>query len=369
MLSSEDQLRVQVMLHNDPKALRIDENQMVLYAWTPNGEASIPLSPNLPNEQYLKVLREMLSEHVLGSAGGYPLYLKRWSRMGHTGEQHLEQFLLLGEPEAVVAVANSPGLTIELARLVWWAVTNSAQQAEQGLHMLRRTCVVEDDLGQEIAQFLMEHLPFITDPEEVLAMLAAVLQQGLLETDQVEKIWSRSQERGKGIYQIAFLQGRPFDLPDSISAHHDLAQWQQQLNPLGKNRVANLLLQLGSSGGQTFLQQAAGLLDTVANEISAYALMNAIGSLFADLEWSLDPSRDLQQVDLNLALANEEGAALLEAAPNLMPQLEAMALLAHVRQEIIFKSVLHSGSVGRSLRKKLKPEFDLIRNHLQALQE
>ncbi len=368
-LSSEDQLRIQVMLHNHPKALRIDENQMVLYAWTPNGEASIPLSPNLPNEQYLKALREMLSEHVLGSAGGYPLYLKRWSRMGHTGEQHLEQFLLLGEPEAVVAVANSPGLTIELARLVWWAVTNTAQQAEQGLHMLRRSCVVEDDLGREIAQFLMGHLPFVTEPEEVLATLSAVLQQGLLEPDKIEKIWSRSQERGKGIYQIAFLQGRPFDLPESAEAHDHLAQWQQHLQSLQQNRVSQLLLQIGSSGGQTFLQQAARLLESVANEISVYALMNAIGELFAELEWPLDSNRTLQQVDLGPVLESEESVALLEVAPEFSRQLEAMALLAHVRQEIVFKSVLHSGSVGRSLRKKLRPEFDLIRNHLQALQE
>ncbi len=366
MLSSEDQLRVQVMLHNDPKALRIDENQMVLYAWTPNGEASIPLSPNLPNEQYLKALREMLSEHVLGSAGGYPLYLKRWSRMGHTGEQHLEQFLLLGEPEAVVAVANSPALTIELARLVWWAVTNTAQQAEQGLHMLRRACVIEDELGREIARFLMEHLPFISEPEEVLATLSGVLQEGLLEQAEIERIWQRSQERGKGIYQIAFLQGRPWSLPEPVAEHPQLAQWP--LQELSDNCVAQLLLRLWGSAGQTFLNHATALLDTVANEISVYALMNAIGSLFAELSWSIDSHRSLAELSLEPVLAHESNRALLEQAPALRPQLEAMALLAHVRQEIAFKSVLHSGSVGRSLRKKLKPEFDLIRSAIQQLQ-
>ncbi len=366
-LSSEDQLRIQVMLHNDPKALRIDESQMVLYAWTENGEASIPLSPNLPNEQYLKMLREMLSEHVLGSAGGYPLYLKRWSRMGHTGEQHLQQFLLLGEPEAVVAVANSPALTVELARLVWWAVTNTAQQAEQGLHMLRRDCVVVDPLGKEIAYFLMEHLPFVTEPEEVLAILAGVLQEGLLDEQQIERIWQRSQERGKGIYQIAFLQGRPWALPEAVAAHPQWSQWQQQLQPLQQNRVAELLLRLADSSGQTFLSHVNRLLDTVANEISVYALMNAVGSLFAPLQWPLDDERLLSACSLGAVLKQADVVAMLELTPDLRPQLEAMALLAHVRQEVVFKSVLHSGSVGRSLRKKLKPEFDLIRTNLQIL--
>lgn len=367
-LSSEDQLRIQVMLHNNPKALRIDENHMVLYAWTPNGEASIPLSPNLPNEQYLKALREMLSEHVLGSSGGYPLYLKRWSRMGHTGEQHLEQFLLLAEPEAVVSVANSPGLTIELARLVWWAVTNTAQQAEQGLHMLRRSCVLEDALGREIAQFLMEHLPFVTEPEEVLSILSGVLQEGLLEPERIEQIWQRSQERGKGIYRVAFLQGRPLALPQPVAAHSALQQWQQWLQPLEESPVAALLLQLGGSGGQTFLQQALSLLDGVANEISVYALMNAIGSLFATLQLPLDAERSLPKLPLQALLQEPPVAAVLQQAPQLKPQLEAICLLAQVRQEITFKSVLHSGSVGRSLRNKLKPEFDLIRTHLKQLQ-
>lgn len=365
-LSSEDQLRIQVMLHNDPKALRLDESQMVLYAWTPNGEASIPLSPNLPNEQYLKALREMLSEHVLGSAGGYPLYLKRWSRMGHTGEQHLEQFLLLGEPEAVVAVANSPGLTIELARLVWWAVTNTAQQAEQGLHMLRRECVVEDELGGEIAQFLMDYLPFVTEPEEVLATLAGVLQEGLLEQEQIERIWRRSQERGKGIYRIAFLQGRPWSLPEPVMEHPQLAQWQLQSLP--NNGVAQLLLQLGGGAGQTFLHHVAALLDTVSNEISVYALMNAIGAPFAGLLWTIDQERSLAEISPNPVLEQESCRQLLERLPALRPQLEAMVLLAHVRQEVTFKSVLHSGSVGRPLRKKLKLEFDLIRSAIQQLQ-
>ncbi|MBT3307979.1 MAG: sulfur reduction protein DsrS [Gammaproteobacteria bacterium] len=367
-LSSEDQLRIQVMLHNSPKAVRIDENRMVLYAWTPNGEASIPLSPNLPNEQYLRLLRELLSEHVLGSAGGYPLYLKRWSRMGLSGDQQLEAFLLLGEPEAVVAVASSPGLTTELARLVWWAVSNTAQQAEQGLQMLHRSCVVEDALGREIAQFLMEFLPFEADPEAVLSILSAVLQEGLLGSEQVERIWQRSQERGKGIYQVAFLQARPLALPESAAAHTDLEAWQQQLQPLRNNPLALLLLQLGSSGGQAFLQQSIRLLDTASNEISVYALMNAIGSLFAVLDLPLESENLLEEEVSEKLLEQENCSALLEQTPALRPQVEAMLLLSQVRQEITFKKILHSGSVGRSLRKKLKPEFDLIRTHLQRLQ-
>jgi hypothetical protein len=370
-LSSEDQLRIQVMLHNSPKAIRIDENQMVLYALTPQGEASIPLSPNEPNEPYLKQLRELLSEHVLGSSGGYPLYLQRWSRMGQTGEQHLEEFLLLAEPEAVVAVANSPGLTLELARRVWWAVNNTAQQAEQGLHMLRRQSVVEDVLGREIAQFLIGHLPFVIEPEEVLSILSAVLQEGLLEQAEIDRIWRRSQERGKGIYQIAFLLGCPLSLPDPQPAHPSLTQLQQQLAPWvdDGNAVAKLLLQVATAEGQTFVGQVLGLLDSVANEVSVYALMSALGQFFTLPGLPREPGRDLGQIALSVEgrLEEEPFQPLLQQWPGLSARMGAILLLAHVREEVVFHSVLHSGAVGRSLRKKLISEFDWIRSSLQKL--
>ncbi|HIJ23019.1 MAG: hypothetical protein HON68_07265 [Gammaproteobacteria bacterium] len=369
-LSSEDQLRIQVMLHNSPQALRVDETHMVLYALTPAGEATIPLSPNEPNDKYLRSLRGMLSEHLLGSAGGYPLYLKRWSRMGQTGEQHLKSFLLLAEPEAVSAVANSPDLNLELARRVWWAVTNTAQQAEQGLHLLHSGCVVENSLGGEIAQFLMEHLPFLTEPEEVLQTLSAVLQKGLLAEQQVEKIWQRSQARGKGIYQIAFLQARPLALPDQAAAHPRDQQWQKLLAPLiAENWVATQLLRASSSQGQTFIQHVIAQLSQVPNELSAYALMNAIGGFFSVSEIP-QYGRDLSQVDTMVSeqLEREVSTAVLTLEPQLQPYLKAIFILSQVREEVIFKSVLHSGSVGRSLRQKLTVEFELIQEQLEQLQ-
>ena len=53
------------------------------------------------------------------------MYLQRWTRMGQMRDESLEQLLLLGEPEAVVAVVCAPGLTDELARRAWWAMGNA----------------------------------------------------------------------------------------------------------------------------------------------------------------------------------------------------------------------------------------------------
>jgi hypothetical protein len=109
-LSSEDSLRLNVLLAN-AKAIRIDENSLSVYGLSEQGEAKIKLNPNCRTDRYLRYVRELLSSAVLGSPGGYPVYLKRWTRMGQLSHGRLDDLLLLGEPEAVVAVACSPNLT------------------------------------------------------------------------------------------------------------------------------------------------------------------------------------------------------------------------------------------------------------------
>ena len=120
-LSPEDTFRLQVLLAQDLKAVRIDEAEAgpVLHALTDKGEASVPLTPNCRPDKYLRLLRELLSGHALGSPGGYPVFLSRWTRHGQMEGLNLGRLLLTGEPEAVVGVVHSPSLTDELARYAW----------------------------------------------------------------------------------------------------------------------------------------------------------------------------------------------------------------------------------------------------------
>ncbi|MCZ7597145.1 MAG: hypothetical protein M5U09_04455 [Gammaproteobacteria bacterium] len=68
-------------------------------------------------QRYLKAVRELLSSIALGSPGGYPLVLGRWTRTGQLHNLPLEKLLRLAEPEAVVAVAIAGNLTADMARL------------------------------------------------------------------------------------------------------------------------------------------------------------------------------------------------------------------------------------------------------------
>jgi hypothetical protein len=90
-LSAEDNFRLQVLLAQDLKAIRIDESTLTLHALTDKGEASIPLSPNCREDKYLRQVRELLSGHALGSPGGYPVFLTRWTRHGQMAGVNLGQ--------------------------------------------------------------------------------------------------------------------------------------------------------------------------------------------------------------------------------------------------------------------------------------
>ena len=125
VLAEPDLLRMNVLLTQPLQAVRIDESRMCLEALTEQGEARVPLHPNTRPESYLREVRALLSTRILGSPGGYPLYIRRWTRMGQARDGSLERLLLLGEPEAVAAVVHAPGLTEELARRAWWVEPNS----------------------------------------------------------------------------------------------------------------------------------------------------------------------------------------------------------------------------------------------------
>ncbi|MCK7497635.1 MAG: hypothetical protein MZW92_47775 [Comamonadaceae bacterium] len=121
-LTPEDSLRLNVLLAGNVEAIRIDDGAMTLHALTERGEARVALHPNCRADQYLLRVREVLGGHALGSPAAIRSICKRWTRMGQAGPKNLEALLLLGEPEAVVAVAHAQTLTDELARRVWWAL-------------------------------------------------------------------------------------------------------------------------------------------------------------------------------------------------------------------------------------------------------
>lgn len=189
-LSNEDSLRLHVMLANS-SAIRIDESKMTVYGLGEHQEYCVRLNANCKIDHYLKKVRELLSTVVLESPRGYPLFISRWIRMDQMNHVDLSKLLLLGENEAIVAIAGSAELTNSLAEKAWW-VSPTAENAQM---MLKNKNIVNDSMGPILAQYLLEFLPFETESDKILITVALILQDGLISDEKKDKLWLQGKRK------------------------------------------------------------------------------------------------------------------------------------------------------------------------------
>ncbi len=334
-LSPEDAFRLQVLLAQELKAVRLDEAEAgpVLHALTDKGEASIPLTPNCRLDKYLRHVRELLSGHALGSPGGYPVYLSRWTRHGQMDGLNLGRLLLTGEPEAVVAVAHSPGLTDELARCAWWAMPS----IENARLMLSRERVARGSMGPVLAEFLVEHLPFLQDEhQDIMDTVVVLLHSGALSQANREAIW----KRGKRVntHYVAFLEvagwDHPQPLPLPMPAQADLDTAVAACPDLARALDAQ---------GQTFLAAAAEVLERPETQEVVNRTLNALGRYFGPVATQLDPSADALQA--------------------------AVARLAQASEAQVNPIFARSTAIGSLMRRKIAPVIDQVLADIRLLRE
>ncbi len=368
-LSSEDSLRLNVLLANKPQAIRIDESSMTLYGLSDRGEAKVPLNPTCRDDQYLRILRELLSGNVLGSPGGYPVYLQRWTRMGQTRDENLEHLLLLGEPEAVVAVACATGLTDELARRAWW----TSQDPDNARRMLRNPAIVSGQMGAELATFLIEYLPFETEPEIIVESLRLALQPGLIDETLKQKLWVRCNR--KPTYYLGFLASIPDNLPDPVPARELSESNRLVLEQLAMadNPYAAILLKLYSAKGQTFLKTVERIMEKPANQDVVVILLNVIRDYFSVLRPEGDPDLTLEDLTAESAvLLSEQGddpgiSNCLAVTENLEQELQTMRILSGLGYAVVRPVFCKTDAIGSLMRRKLEPVSGPLRRLISQL--
>jgi hypothetical protein len=373
-LSPEDSLRLNVMLANSV-AVRIDEGINVVMCLGEQGnEAKVQLNPNCRADQYIRGVRELLSSHVMGSPGGYPVYLKRWTRMGQASDTRLEDLLMLGETEAVVAVTGANGLTDELARRAWWAMPDS----DNARRMLARECVVNGEMGRILSEFLMEFLPFEESPGDIIESVKLILQPGLITEEEKLDIWARGKK--KNVFQVGFLYTLPNDLPDRQAARSDINLYSNELDSLmsAGNRFAKLLKCVLSSQGQTFLQSCLHILKRPANQDVVVSFLEALEKYFADIRLSVFHYRTMAEVEAEvdkLLQSNQSEMqndvqldTLIAGFPALLDDIRAILILAHVGVPLINPIFATTDSVGSVMRKKIEPVSEPIVACIKQLQ-
>lgn len=353
-LSSEDALRLNVLIANSD-AIRIDENTMEVFGLQGDREMKVPLHPSGRADKYLTLVREMLSSAVLDSPGGYPVFLRRWTRMGQIDSDQLDRLLKLGEQEAVMAVVCSPGLTDELARRAWWC----APYSEYARRMLESPNVVQGEMGPVLAEFLVEHLPFETEHLEMLETVRLVLQPGLVDEKYRKKLWDSG--RSKKTYRVGFLETLPDELYEEAVARHDYEEYSRALTPLLEtdNPYALMLDKLLNTGGQQFTATVVDAMRRPADQDVVSALFNAVGRYFESVRVNREQLREMEQVnsEVEKLMSGDDQSlnALLKTVPELEAEIGAMLTLAHIDDAILIPLFSKTNAVGTLMRRKLEP--------------
>jgi hypothetical protein len=333
-LSAEDQLRLSVMLAQELRAVRLDDGRMELRALTDKGEASMPLNPNCREDKYLRLVREVLSGHALGSPGGYPVYLTRWTRHGQMDGANLARLLLTGEPEAVVAVVHSPALTDDLAEAAWWAMPT----IENARLMLRREDVARGRMGPILAEFLVEHLPFLQDDHlAIMDTVAVLLRSGCLSLAGQETIWKRGALSNS--HYVAFLewQGLPASACPPLSSE--------------PGSLAETLARALSTQGHMFAEAALDVLSRPEIQEVVSRALNAIGAYYALKQGSLE----------------DEARQLLGKTPEMAPAIAALRALSGSSEALTAPVFARSTAIGSLMRRKIDPLIAPLRAHLKIL--
>jgi len=371
-LSNEDNLRLNVLLHQDLHAIRIDESKMIVYGLSDKGEAKVPLNANCKDEVYIKQVKELISTHVLGSPGGYPIFLRRWTRMGQSRtNESLERLLLLGESEAIVAVVNADEVSNEVARRAWWAMPTAANAR----CLLRHKDVVEGDIGKTLAEFLVEFLPFEEEPRAMIESARLVLQENLIPLDVQDGLWKKGQR--KNALLVGFLNTLPDSLPVESSEHKSLTELKEKLSSLKNSRdnvFSNIILRILSKEGQAYLSTVEAVMKKPSNQDVVISLFKTIKDYFK----SICPNQaEYQDIDVLLldakkyidikATQYEDLKVLIETFPELSVMIKSIITLSLVDESLTSPVFSRTDAIGSLMRKKIDHITSPILNEISLL--
>ena len=368
-LSNEDSLRLNILCSQPVKAIRINDSSMVLTALTDKGEARIELSPNQKEDRYLREVREFLSERFLGMPGGFPRHLGRWTRMGDA-HHSVDKMLLLGETEAVVALAYSSKLNAEQAAYAWWA----CQSPEIARNLLNNQAVVESDLGKELASFLLEFLPFEAKPLDVVHSVKQCLQASLISDQQKADLWTRAKR--KNPFFVGFLLAGHEHIPLLEKAHSDYAEISALLNTEldAENPYAQIYLYFLSSEGRKWLKSLQLALEKLAEPDIVIALFITIDQ---SIELGISSKRGVREIDQAMTKADQLCAGIdsptqlrnvcSALGPQQLKKMRALLMLAQIGEHTLNEIFGGRDATGSVMRKHLKPLTNPINTAIETL--
>jgi len=343
MLSDEDTLKINVLIATSI-AIRIDLYKQVVVGLSKNKkEQIVKLNPSQDSAKYINEVRSLLVNKTLGTMGGYPSYLKRWSRMGQVSSTNLMSLLMIGNIEAVVAVSNSKNLDNETLELVWWCATNTDQQAEIGRYLLRHDFVVGHAVGNNIADFLLEFLPFTSDITKQIDTTNLILQGTLISEKSKSQLWKQGQR--KTALLVGFIERMQNKLPNTN-------------NTAGLNCNEPMLDNICSVQGQILLTTIQHILKKINQEHVLYRSLDVLGQYLAHP--MIQPFESIVQLQ-------EQSKTVFETLAIDNAKVASRLFLAGVSERLVVSTISAHGLAGSAIRKKLSNVLNPIQEALTIL--
>ncbi len=343
MLTSDDTLRLNILI-STCVAIRIDVYKLMVIGLTKDKkEQTTTLNPPDDYSKYIEAIQKFLASRVLGSMGGYASYLKRWSRMGYVSSSNLKSLLKIGNIEAVVAVANSQSLDDEVLALVWWCATNTDQQAEIGRFLLTRDFVIKHSIGKQIANYLLEFLPFTNDTTQLIDTTNLLLQDDLISQQAKYRLWKQGQR--KTAFLVGFIERMENNLPNNNGT-------------IALNNGIKELERVNSEQGQIILQTINHILKKINQEHILYRTLEVLSNYLSHpmvrrLSGIDECQVQAKNVLRQLGLDNEK--------------IKARLFLAGVSEQLVVSTISSHGLTGSTIRKKLSNVLDPIQDALNLL--
>ncbi len=225
-------------------------------------------------------------------------------------------------------------------------------------------------MGKELAEYLVEHLPFETEPAAMIETVRLVLQPGLLDVAAREELWKRGER--KNTLRVGFLIAGPDDLPKLTAARHDAVALGGRLGPLAGdgNAPAKLLLRLVSGAGQAFLAACDGILKKPVNQDVVNAMLDVIAGYFAAVRPEGPPDRTIEELcgESDASLRTSPVRDCLNRAPELEREFRAMRILSGLSYAVIRPVLSGSTAAGSLMRRKLEPVMSVVLEQIRILQ-
>ncbi|MCK5922868.1 MAG: hypothetical protein KAG66_18140, partial [Methylococcales bacterium] len=256
------------------------------------------------------------------------------------------------------------------ARHAWWAY----QSPEIARNLLKSSKVVHSELGPELAEFLLEFLPFEERALNIVESVQRCLQGKLIDEKARARLWERAKR--KNPFFVGFMLAGPDTIPIDESAHPDYESVFEALQhkDAQDNPYADYLLHFLSPNGRKWLKSLHLALKKPTEPDVVIAMFISVDHY---IKLALAPTRGVLNIDDAIARATQLCAATntpkqlqfvcdrLSLAQ--IKQLEALLILAQLGENTLNSVFGGRDATGTVMRSCLQPLSTQVNNAIKTL--